>query len=175
VAFEMIKPPVSLEVTLAKTKKKQDPVFLVVVDDSEEMHQALQFACGRAEAVGGKVALLYCIAPSEFEYFAGVGELMRAEAREAAEEKMSIHAEYVQKLTNSTPILYVREGDIRDELLSLIREETDISLLVLGADTNSETAGPLISFMVARGASDCRVPITVVPGNLTDEQIDALF
>ena len=68
---------------MAKTKKKQDPVFLVVVDDSEEMHQALQFACGRAEAVGGKVALLYCIAPSEFEYFAGVGELMRAEAREA--------------------------------------------------------------------------------------------
>lgn len=160
---------------MAKTKKKQQPVFLVVVDDSEEMHQALQFACGRAEAVGGKVALLYCIAPSEFEYFAGVGELMRAEAREAAEEKMSIHAEYVQQLTNSTPILYVREGDIRDELLSLISEEEDISLLVLGADTNSETAGPLISFMVARGASSCRVPITVVPGNLTDEQIDALF
>ena len=75
---------------MAKTKKKQHPVFLVIVDDSEEMHQALQFACGRAEAVGGKVALLYCIAPSEFEYFAGVGELMRAEAREAAEEKMSI-------------------------------------------------------------------------------------
>ena len=160
---------------MAKTKKKQDPVFLVVVDDSEEMHQALQFACGRAEAVGGKVALLYCIAQSEFEYFAGVGELMRAEAREAAEEKMSIHAEYVQQLTNSTPILYVREGDIRDELLSLISEEKDISLLVLGADTNSETAGPLITFMVARGASNCRVPITVVPGNLTDEQIDALF
>jgi nucleotide-binding universal stress UspA family protein len=160
---------------LAKTKKKQDPIFLVVVDDSEEMHQALQFACGRAEAVGGKVALLYCIAPSEFEYFAGVGELMRAEAREAAEEKMSIHAEYVQQLTNITPILYVREGDIRDELLSLISEEKDISLLVLGADTNSETAGPLITFMVARGASNCRVPITVVPGNLTDEQIDALF
>ena len=160
---------------MAKTKKKQDPVFLVVVDDSEEMHQALQFACGRAEAVVGKVALLYCIAPSEFEYFAGVGELMRAEAREAAEEKMSIHAEYVQQLTNSTPILYVREGDIRDELLSLISEEKDISLLVLGADTNSETAGPLITFMVARGASNCRVPITVVPGNLNDEQIDALF
>jgi nucleotide-binding universal stress UspA family protein len=172
----MIKSPVFFsEVALAKTKKKQDPVFLVVVDDSEEMHQALQFACGRAEAVGGKVALLYCIAPSEFEYFAGVGELMRAEAREAAEEKMSIHAEYVQQLTNITPILYVREGDIRDELLSLISEEKDISLLVLGADTNSETAGPLITFMVARGASNCRVPITVVPGNLTDEQIDALF
>ena len=159
-----------------KTKAEAAPrVFLVVIDDSEELHQALYYACRRAASLDGHIALMYCIPPAEFQHWAGVGELMRAEAREAAEEKMSIHAEYVQQLTNSTPILYVREGDIRDELLRLISEEKDISLLVLGADTNSETAGPLITFMVARGASDCRVPITVVPGNLTDEQIDALF
>ena len=72
-------------------------------------------------------------------------------------------------------MLYVREGDAREELLTLIDEEKQISLLVLGADTQSETAGPLISFLMAKGASKCRVPITVVPGNLTDEQIDALF
>ncbi|MEK9612001.1 MAG: universal stress protein [Alphaproteobacteria bacterium] len=154
---------------------KKDPVFLVVVDDSEEMHQALQFACGRAKAVGGKVALMYCIAPAEFEYWAGVGELMRQEAREAAEEKMTIHAEYAKGLTGEIPVLFVREGDTSDELLALIDEEPSISLLVLGADTQSETAGPLISFLMSRGASRCRVPITVVPGNLSDEQLDALF
>lgn len=154
---------------------KKDPVFLVVVDDSEEMHQALQFACGRAKAVGGKVALMYCIAPAEFEYWAGVGELMRQEAREAAEEKMTIHAEYAKELTGEIPVLFVREGDTSDELLALIDEEPSISLLVLGADTQSETAGPLISFLTSRGASLCRVPITIVPGNLSDEQLDALF
>lgn len=154
---------------------KKDPVFLVVVDDSEEMHQALQFACGRAKAVGGKVALMYCIAPAEFEYWAGVGELMRQEAREAAEERMTIHAEYAKGLTGEIPVLFVREGDTSDELLALIDEEPSISLLVLGADTQSETAGPLISFLMSRGASRCRVPITVVPGNLSDEQLDALF
>ena len=154
---------------------KKDPVFLVVVDDSEEMHQALQFACGRAKAVGGKVALMYCIAPAEFEYWAGVGELMRQEAREAAEEKMTIHDEYGKGLTGEIPVLFVREGDTSDELLALIDEEPSISLLVLGADTQSETAGPLISFLMSRGASRCRVPITVVPGNLSDEQLDALF
>jgi hypothetical protein len=69
----------------------------------------------------------------------------------------------------------VREGDAREELLTLIDEEEKISLLVLGADTQSETAGPLISFLMAKGASKCRVPITIVPGNLSDEQIDALF
>lgn len=154
---------------------KENPVFLVVVDDSEEMHQALQFACGRAKTVGGKVALMYCIAPAEFEYWAGVGELMREEAREAAEQKMTIHAEYAQGLTGEIPVLFVREGDVRDELLALIDEEPSISLLVLGADTQSETAGPLVNFLMAHGASRCRVPITVVPGNLTDEELDALF
>jgi len=154
---------------------KKHPVFLVVVDESEEMHHALRFACGRAKAVDGKVALMYCIAPADFEYWAGVGELMRAEAREEAEAKMAIHASYAQDLTGELPVLYVREGDARDELLALIDEEEQISLLVLGADTKSETAGPLINFLMAKGAARCRVPITVVPGNLTDAQIDALF
>ena len=116
---------------------KKDPLFLVVVDDSEEMHHALRFACGRAIAVGGKVGLMYCFAPAEFEYWAGVGELMRAEAREEAEANMAIHATYAQELTGDMPILYVREGEIRDELLKLIDEEEQISLLVLGADTKS--------------------------------------
>ena len=154
---------------------KKDPLFLVVVDESEEMHHALRFACGRAKAIGGKVGLMYCIAPAEFEYWAGVGELMRAEARQEAEAKMAIHASYAHQFTGEVPVLYVREGDAHEELISVINEETQISLLVLGADTQSETAGPLISFMMAKGAANCRVPITVVPGNLSDDQIDALF
>lgn len=154
---------------------KKDPLFLVVVDESEEMHQALRFACGRVNAVGGKVGLMHCFATEGFEYWAGVGEIMRAEAREEAEAKMAIHADYARNLTGEMPVLYVREGDAREELLTLIDEEEQISLLVLGADTQSETAGPLISFLMAKGASKCRVPITIVPGNLSDEQIDALF
>lgn len=156
-------------------RHKQEPLFLVVVDDSEEMHQALQFACRRAQSVGGRVALMYCIIPAEFEYWAGVGELMREEAREEAEANMRIHADYVKDLIDATPVLYVREGDIREELLRLIDEEPDISLLVLGADTNSDSAGPIITFLMGRGASRCRVPITVVPGNMTDDQLDTLF
>ena len=72
-------------------------------------------------------------------------------------------------------MLFFREGDTSDELLALIDEEPSISLLVLGADTQSETSGPLISFLTSRGASLCRVPITIVPGNLSDGQLDALF
>ena len=73
----------SLQARLTVTgsiKWPKRPIIPVVVDDPEEMHHALRFACGRAKAVGGKVALMYCIAPTDFEYWAGVGELMRAEA-----------------------------------------------------------------------------------------------
>ena len=101
---------------------KKDPLFLVVVDESEEMHQALRFACGRANAVGGKVGLLYCFSAEGFEYWAGVGEIMRAEAREEAETKLAIHADYARDLTGERPITYVREGDMREELLTLIDE-----------------------------------------------------
>ncbi len=95
--------------------------------------------------------------------------------REATNEKMIIPAEYAKGLTGKIPVLFVREGDTSDELLTLIDEEPSISLLVLGDDTQSETAGPLINFLIPRGASRCRVPITVVPSNLSDEQPDALF
>jgi hypothetical protein len=49
--------------TVRKTSKNQKDtdkrrVFLVVVDDSDELHQALYFACKRAISVNGRVALL---------------------------------------------------------------------------------------------------------------------
>ena len=148
--------------------------FLVLVDDSEELHQALHYACKRAQATDMRIALLYVIAPTEFAHWAGVGELMRSEARDFAENKMREHAEYVQTLTGKAPLMHIREGKTVDEIINLINEHCEISLLVLGADTQSENAGPVISHMIGKGVANCRIPITVVPGNLSDEQIDEL-
>ena len=65
--------------------KKHSRVFLVVIDASQEQHQAIRFACKRARSTGGRVALFKCLSPAEFQHFAGVAEIMRAEARENAE------------------------------------------------------------------------------------------
>ena len=35
-------------------------------------------------------------------------------------------------------------------------------------------ANKKINYVINKGSTECRVPITIVPGNLTDEQIDAL-
>jgi len=148
--------------------------FLVLVDESDELHQALHFACKRAQSSGNRVALLYVIAPAEFAHWAGVGELMRAEARDMAEQKMRTHAEYVSDLTGQPPLIFIREGATTEEVISLIDEEQNVSQLVLGADTNSDSAGPVIAYLTGKGIARCRVPVVMVPGNLTDEQIDKL-
>jgi len=149
-------------------------VFLVVVDDSDEMMIALRFACRRARHSGGHVALFRAIEPQEFQHWMGVGEIMREEAREDAEELLGGLSEKVVEISGQIPIIYVREGSTTDELLKLIDEEPSISILVLGANTQGDSPGPLVSYMTGKGAARMRVPITIVPGNLTDEQIDAI-
>jgi nucleotide-binding universal stress UspA family protein len=149
-------------------------VVLDVVDASEEMRVALRFAGQRARHTGGRVALFRAIEPVEFQHWMGVGELMREEARQEAEALMERMSEQVVEMTGAIPIIYLREGTTREELLTLIDEERSISVLVLGAAAKSDNPGPLISYLASKGAARLRIPITIVPGSLTDEEIDAL-
>ncbi|CAA7617451.1 putative universal stress protein UspA and related nucleotide-binding protein [Magnetospirillum sp. LM-5] len=149
-------------------------VFLVVVDDSDEMRAALMFACRRARQTGGRVALLRVIEPTEYQHFASIGNLMRAEARQNAETLLERLATEVNEMSGQLPVLYVREGNPREQLIALIDEDPQISILVLAADTGSNGPGPLISALTGKFIGKLRVPLTIVPGNLTEAQITAI-
>ncbi len=151
---------------------RSDRVFLVVVDETEEMNVALRFACQRARRTGGRVALLYVIEPAEFQHWMAVEDLMREEARSEGEQLLQRLAAQVNELVGTIPVLYVREGKVRDELFTLLDEEPRISILVLGANTGSRGPGPLVSALTGKMIGKLRVPITVVPGNLSDDEID---
>ena len=154
--------------------QEQDRVFLVVVDDNPEMRAALRFACMRAKSTGGRVALLRCLAPAEFQHWMGVGEIMREEARTLAEQLIADLSDFVVEISGQIPAVYLREGNVREELLALIAEEPSISILVLGAGVDKEGPGPLISYIAGKGAASMRIPLTIVPGNLSDAEIDAI-
>jgi len=156
------------------TPADQIRVFLVVVDDTAEMRVALRFACRRARHTDGRVALLYVIEPSEYRHFMGVGDLMREEARTEAEILMHKLASQVQEMSGAVPIVFLREGNRRDELLKLIGEEPSISILVLGANTEASGPGPLVSALTGKFLNRLRVPLTIVPGNLNDSGVDAI-
>jgi nucleotide-binding universal stress UspA family protein len=144
--------------------------FLVVVDDSEELGKALLYACRRAENNNGDVALLRVIDPVEFQSWVGVGELMRAEQREAAEAKIAPVADLVKERVGRVPKTFVREGLAIEQLLNVIDEDKSITALVLAAAT-SENPGPLISQLSGQFVGKLHVPLIIVPGSLSDEHI----
>ena len=162
----------SMSDTETSAERHDDRVFLVVVDDTEEMRVALRFACRRAAHTGGRVALLYVVESSEFQHWMSVGDLMREEARSEGEQILQRCAAEVSEQTGSLPVLYLREGSRRNQMMDLIDEEPSISILVLAADTGPRGPGPLVSAVTGKFVGKLRVPVTIVPGNLSDEQVD---
>ncbi|MBM3627933.1 MAG: universal stress protein [Alphaproteobacteria bacterium] len=148
-------------------------VFLVVVDSSPEMKVALRFACRRARATGGRLAMLYVTEPATAEWL-GVGEIMREERRAEAETRLQELAVDVREMSGDVPVLYVREGDPAGELLRLLEEEPTISVLVLGADAGPKGPGPLVAALSGRLLGRLHVPMTIVPGSMTSAEIDAV-
>ena len=148
--------------------------FLLVVDASAELSGALRFACRRALHTNGNVALFHAVEPSDFHHFASIADLMETEARSEAEKLLQRVAADVQRQTGRMPTLYLREGESNEQLLTVIEEQVDISVLVLGASAGDEGPGPLVTALSGRLAGKITLPVTIVPGNLTTEEIDAL-
>lgn len=145
-------------------------VFLVVVDKSDEMDVALRYAAMRARNSNGRVALLHVIEDADFQHWMGVSQIMKDEARENAQALLQKHAATVFEIAEQQPSLYLREGVTREEIIRLIDEQRSISILILAAATG-KNPGPLITALTGKHISQLRVPLTVVPGTLTNEDI----
>ena len=156
--------------TLSPSRRK----FLVVVDQTEECKVALRFAARRAQHTGGIVTLLYVVAPADFQQWAGVERKMREEALQEAERQLHDSAKTVNDIVGTMPELVIREGRAADEIRALIRDDRAIAILVLAAGTSKEGPGPLVALIAGPVANAYPIPVTVVPGSLTDELVDAL-
>jgi nucleotide-binding universal stress UspA family protein len=149
-------------------------VFLVVVDETEEMRAALRYACRRAQHTSGRVALLHAVEPVEFQHWLGVGRVIEQDARAEAELRMQTLAAEVFSQTGSMPVIHIREGQRADQLVALLQEDPTISLLVLATAPGGSTPGPLVTFLLGHLGRRVRIPVTLVPGELTLDEIDAL-
>lgn len=148
--------------------------FLVVIDDTEECDRAVTFAAYRVRRTGGTVVLMAIIESEQFQHWLGVEKIMRAEAMEDAERLLEIRKARIGTIGKINVETVVREGRKAEEVEQLINEDKDIAILVLAAGTSSEGPGPLVSAFASRGANALPIPVTIIPGGLTDEQIAAV-
>lgn len=151
--------------------------FLVVVDETPECEIALAFAASRAVHTKGSLALLYVVDAAGFEHWLGVEEIAREEGMNKAKAVFRL---FRRKLKNMgfeelEPEEIVREGNKAEAITNVIEEDEDIAVLVLGASKDPSGPGPLVSSLATgKNAGNFPVPITIVPGNLTLEDIQGL-
>ena len=148
--------------------------FLVVLDDSRECLNAMRFAAMRAANTGGGVEILSVIPPDEFNHWIGVGDIMREEARERIHAHFEVFAKWMRDKQGVDPELVIREGEPAAEIIAQIADDPEIGVLVLGASTDKKKGpGPLVTQMT-RASGDLPVPVTIVPGDLSKERLEAI-
>ena len=145
--------------------------FLVVIDKTPECAVALRFATRRAQHTGGRVTLMCAATPPDFQQWRGVEEIMKDEAHAEAEAMLYAAAKTVNDLSGILPELVIPYGEVTTCLGKILKEDPDISILVLASGAGKDGPGPLVSMF---GSAVQSIPVTIVPGNFTDAQIDAL-
>jgi nucleotide-binding universal stress UspA family protein len=150
------------------------PKFLVVVDDTAECDRAVYYASRRAARIGGGVVMLSVIETGDRnQQWLGVADIMRAEAHEQANAVLERYAARANGAAAITPERVIREGDKVQEILGLIDQDEDIVVLTLAAGTGKEGPGPLVASL-GKSAATFPIPVAIVPGNLDDDELDAL-
>lgn len=151
--------------------------FLLVVDESAEVESALYFSASRIQHSGGQIVMVYVVEPQDFQHWMGVRQV---QVEEETNKARALFRLFRRKLNiagfeSVGTEEVIREGNKAEAIIDLIDDDEDIALLVLGAATDAKGPGPLVSSLAGgAGAGKFPIPITIVPGNLTLEDIKSL-
>jgi nucleotide-binding universal stress UspA family protein len=150
--------------------------ILVVADESREVEAALYWAASRAIHTNGGVVLLYVIEPDN-QFWGGVRQVQLEEETNKAKAVFRLLRRKlgIEGYENVFVEEVILEGKKVEQILKMIDQDEDIAVLALGAAVDSKGPGPLVSSLAAgSNAGKFPIPITIVPGDLTLEDIQAL-
>ena len=149
-------------------------IFLVVLDDSDEVLNALRYASQRSSINNGRVALLYTFETLEFSHWKAVEDIAEVESREKAEEKIVEYENFVMTFTEKKPKKFIMKGDRVECIIKFLEANNFISNFVLAASEKSSPSDSLISSFTGKNRSKIKVPLTILPSSLSEEEIDKL-
>ncbi|MEP7210063.1 MAG: universal stress protein [Alphaproteobacteria bacterium] len=149
--------------------------FLAMSDDSEECRVALVYAGRRAKAVRAGLVVLRCASVPGVGGWIGLDQDINQDAIDAARLKAAEHAKMVEERTGTVPEVIVSDEDPLDAIRKVVEGDPAIRQLVLATGSGRWGPGPLVS-RLAKGKALAERPlaVTVVPGDLTDAQIDEM-
>lgn len=150
--------------------------FLVIVDDTPEFEAALRYASRRARSTGGRVALLRVIPSGSDEHWSAVREEIGRQQRAEAEALLARVGEEAERLSGAAPLFLIEEGEPPEAIRKSVADDPDIKIMVLAAGSGARGPGPLVSTVLKSGVAfgGRKLPVTLVPADLTDAEIEDL-
>lgn len=147
---------------------------LVVADESPEFPVALTYAGILAKSAGWRLVILRVVEPSDPAPWATISDEIRRQAHAAAENLTQRFAAEVWAECGLTAEPVLREGDLKPEIRKLLDEDASIKLVVLASAAGPSGPGPLVASLAKQGLGARPVPVLVVPGALTKDEIRTL-
>jgi nucleotide-binding universal stress UspA family protein len=152
---------------------EHDRTYLVVIDDSSEARVALRFAARRAAKTGGSVEVLAVVEPQDFVQWGGVQAAIEEEQKLRIEGIVSGAVGEIVDEAGMKPSIVIRTGEPAKVVREYVGSREEIAALVLGA-APSGSPGPLVSHFTGNDSGKLPVPVMIIPGSLTDEQLERL-
>jgi len=148
---------------------------LVIADESPEFPAALTYAAILAKNAGWRLIMLRVLEPSDPAPWASISEEMRRQAQAAAESLTQRFCAEAWAECGVTPEPIIMEGELRPEVRKLIETDASIKLVILASERGPGGPGVLVSALAkGHGLGARPVPVVVVPGWLSKEEVRAL-
>jgi nucleotide-binding universal stress UspA family protein len=147
--------------------------YLVVIDDSAEARVALRFAARRAAKTNGRIEVLGIVEPQDFVQFGGVQAAIEEEQRLRIEGVVSAGIGDILDESGVEAKIIVQQGEPVRAVREYIGTREEVAALVLGA-APSGSPGPLVVNFCGTDAGKLPCPVMLIPGSLTDEQLERL-
>ncbi len=148
--------------------------FLIVIDESVEFKKAIYFAAKRAINTNGTLSMLYIIDPATNAQWSTIENLIEQEATSEAKKKCRYWANEIKNTFNIETEIILKLGDKVEEILKLVQEDKSIRFIVLASSPNNEDPGPIIKAITGKKIKNLSIPVVIVPGSMTEKDIDLI-
>lgn len=162
------------EEKMTRSSKKK-PTIMVYVDRRTYSSLAVKYACYYAKKMGFAVQTLTVVGPADFQGLLSVVSKMEEEKRASAEERLKEITTEARKLTGVTPNIEIRSGNVSDEILTEISQNSNIIMLVFENSGATKEDDALLAKITPNMGNKISIPILIIPNDMNPKQLDKLI
>jgi nucleotide-binding universal stress UspA family protein len=159
---------------MSEIKNSATPVIIACVDITNTSSRALKYACLKAKKMNFTVTILAVMEDSHKNLMFG-SRAIAQDKRKQLERNLTKLTSEIHLSTGITPAISVREGEIMTEILKEIKDTPRCAMLVLGKSQNTLSDNSLLPKVAQKIGNKIKVPVTIVPENLSDEFLEKLI